>query len=333
MSENQYTFNYVIFGCTVDYFNFMYNDLKELSNVRYFSSFWEGSSNILSRLIKRMTFSSIVNRFIKEPFSKFTFRHIYNFNFDNDKPICFIFFETSGAIINSSYMNYLSHRYPGCKKILYMHDLFAKNSYLEIEKVKSLMDEIFSYDKAECEKYNLHYLPTSLSQCIIDSNEVEHCDLYFCGVIKSENRRIQIMDLYNKAIARGLKCIFYLSNVSKEKCIEGDGLFYNKRITYLENLKYVEHSKCVVEIMQDNADGYTLRLWESIIFKKHILTNNESLDDSTLKTLDNIHYIQDGIDKIFDWINDPIEINDDIIKSISPISSLYSIDQTLINRK
>ena len=326
----EYKYNYVICGSIVSYFDLMYRDLKELENVRYFSSFWEGSNNRISYYLKRATFSEKINKFIKLPFSRYTFPRIYPFHFNDDKPICFVFFETSAYMINTSYMEYLSLRYPNSKKVLYMQDLVSKNPFLNLERAKKVMDLIISYDKGDCERYNFLYSPTPMSKFSISENDTPFSDVYFCGLIKSQKRYDNIMSVYNLCKSKGLKCLFYLVGVPVELQKNTDGIIYNKKLSYIENLKHVDHTKCILEVMQEDADGYTLRLWESFLLQKHLLTNNKCLKISKYKELKNIHYTDFDLNSILDWIYNPVEIEKEIINSISPISLLKTIDNELI---
>ena len=325
----EYKYNYVICGSIVSYFDLMYRDLKELENVRYFSSFWEGSHNRISYYLKRATFSEKINKFIKLPFSRYTFPRIYPFHFNDDKPICFVFFETSAYMINTSYMEYLSLRYPNSKKVLYMQDLVSKNPFLNLERAKKVMDLIISYDKGDCERYNFLYSPTPMSKFSISENDTPFSDVYFCGLIKSQKRYDNIMSVYNLCKSKGLKCLFYLVGVPVELQKNTDGIIYNKKLSYIENLKHVDHTKCILEVMQEDADGYTLRLWESILYNKHFLTNNIFLKSSIYYNNQNIHFIHDDLVKIDNWINECVENREELIAQISPLNLLSIIDKKI----
>ena len=85
--------------------------------------------------------------------------------------------------------------------------------------------------------------------------------------------------------------------------------------------------------MQEGAQGYTFRLWESIVLNKKLLTNNLSLADS--------HFYDDKFVKIYDgndsdqlslsqWILDEYKSKNRFIKEISPENFLRFIDNQLL---
>ena len=84
--------------------------------------------------------------------------------------------------------------------------------------------------------------------------------------------------------------------------------------------------------MQVNADGYTPRLWESIIYDKHLLTNNYALQGSSFYKEKSMHQLSD-IENILSWINTPVNHTEDFKSSLSPINLLKYIDSLILDRK
>jgi hypothetical protein len=56
-----------------------------------------------------------------------------------------------------------------------------------------------------------------------------------------------------------------------------DDIHYIKSMPYRENLSRASRSKCLLEILQKNAKGYTPRMWEAILLGKKIMTNNPTV--------------------------------------------------------
>jgi hypothetical protein len=46
---------------------------------------------------------------------------------------------------------------------------------------------------------------------------------------------------------------------------------------YIENLKHIKKSKCLLEIMQGGGHGYTLRACEAIMYDKKMITDNPEI--------------------------------------------------------
>ena len=97
-----------------------------------------------------------------------------------------------------------------------------------------------------------------------------------------------------------MKCDFNIMGLPKgEKRISGinypDILF-----SYTENIQHILKTKCILEIMQDNADGFTPRLWESIIYDRHLLSNNKNIASSIFYNAEGCHIINEI--NIITWV-------------------------------
>ena len=153
----------------------------------------------------------------------------------------------------------------------------------------------------------------------------ERYDVYFCGFAKT--RYPIINNLYKKLTSQGLKCDFHLMNYpdNEDKVA---GIHYNEApFSYEKNIQHVLNSRCILEIMQENADGFTPRVWESIIYDRHLLTNNRSLFNSEFFNEKNMHFVESN--DIMSWINESAESSFKEKNRLSPIHLLYFIDNLL----
>lgn len=323
MTELKY--NYIIAG--VDrYYSIVYKDLQNNPNIKCYKSYIDGIKSKFIQLLIRVNFNIKLNKYLRTPFNLFTYPLIFSNEFKDDKFLCYIFFENQYAVINTSYIDYLKHKYTNAKFVLYMQDLVSSLPYYDIDDYKNKFDIIFSYDKGDCEKYNLIYNPTPYSNMgNLQLPVKEKSDIFFCGYAKQRFRAI--LDVYDKCSNAGLKCLFFVMGVPKKEQIKREGIIYNTPISYEENIAYVKQSMCILEIMQDNAIGYTLRLWESITYNKHLLSNNQSIKKSKYYNSDYVHFVQDQ--NSYDWITNEVMYSDDIKQSLSPLSFIKRIDTLL----
>lgn len=316
-------YNYIVIG-SEGYYDYGYHDLKGYSNIIYNSNYLNGINNKIIKLLVHLCFSKKVNYVFNYPFSKIVYKRIFPFSFENDKPICFLFFSLP-YIVNSSYIEFLKEKYSNSKIVLFYQDL-VKTKNINIEKIRRKVDLILSYDKGDCEKYGLMYHPTPMSYVNIpQNNDLAQSDIYFCGFAK--NRYALIHKLYKELSSLGLMCDFHIMDLPKgvEKIC---GINYEDRsFSYEENLQHVLKTKCILEIMQQNADGFTPRLWESIIYDRHLLTNNSKVYSSCFFN----NYIHDikNLQNIQKWINKTVSYNKDIKSSLSPINLVRFIDGKL----
>ena len=327
------TYNYVIFGAE-GYYNVGYADLQSCPNVLYLNHYMQTVRNPLMRILMRLTFSQKINRIIRYPFSRFTFRHLLNLPFTDDKPLCFLYFGNvywcTAFLAKPPYFDYLKQRYPNAKFGMYLQDIVARNPHLDMQRIKEQFDFVLSYDKGDCAKYDLIYHPTPYSAYAVPQDDrIAESDVYFCG--NGKQRYPLIHALYEQCTAKGLRCDFYISSVPAEEQIH-EGIHYNQPLSYIENLQHVLKTKCIVEIMQSDADGFTPRVWESMFYNKHLLTTNAAIPSSPYYRPGFMHLADQDIDNIKQWINTPVApIDDALQEALSPKQLIRHIESLLSN--
>ena len=330
MNIQKFNHNFIIAGSS-GYSKVGYYDLTLIDGVQYFHGMKEGIHSRLDLLLQRLTFSEKVNKLVHTPFSNYSFSKLYCTNFKEQKPLVFLFFGQNEIIYQSGYVEFLRKKYPGIKIVLYMIDIISRNKKLDFPKSRELFDLILSYDRGDCERYGLEFFPTSYSRFPVPENPaIESFDVYYCGNAKM--RGDLIFDTYKKCKGLGMKCKFFITAAPEKKRIDTEDIVYDKYIDYVENLQYVKKAKCILEVMQTNADGFTPRLWESIIYDRHLLTNNNSIQNSTFYNPLSMHRLE-KIDTIKDWIDTPIVTEETTKDALSPVHLLRFIDDKLCSKQ
>lgn len=321
-------YNYIFFAPT--HFSLhSFRDIIDMGNVHFYSSYTQNIKSKLLQRIVRINFSEKINRIKKNPFSLFINPILFDTSFEEDKPICFVFVGQAWYLYNSSYIDYVRRKFPDAKIALYMQDLVSANKHLDVDLAKHKFDCLISYDEGDAKNYNMHYFPTPYPNYIVEDNAlIEPSDVYFCGKAKSDVRYRAIMDVFEVCKKNGLKTDFNISGLPVEKQIKADGIKYNVSMTYEENLQHVKKTKCILEAMQDSAFGFTPRLWESIVYEKHLLTNNKSISSSKYN-FSNVHFIQDGFDDLKRMISQPVNISNNVKDSLSAKNFIMFIDRLL----
>lgn len=315
-------YNFIIAGGE-GFYSVAYSDLKRCDNVRYFENYIDGILSPLMRILVKLCFNLKINRYIKTPFKHIAYKKIYPAQFSTDRPLCFIFFGTQFAVINTDYLEYLKVQYPSAKFVLYMQDIVSSLPYYDILNYKKRFDLILSYDCNDCKKYGLQYYSTPFSYVAPDKFiKREPIDVYFCGSAKT--RYPEILRVYQACKEQGLKCKFFITGVPEADRIKSEEIIYDRRISYLDNLSYIYASKCIVEIMQANAVGFTPRLWEALFYNKHLLTNNVNIITSNYYNASQIHLIDK--DKItMDYVDNIVKTDKKILLKKSPLNLIKYI--------
>ena len=116
-----------------------------------------------------------------------------------------------------------------------------------------------------------------------ESCKVEY-DFFFIGINKGRVDKLNI--LANELKMRGytFKFMIYPQGEDAYPNIK----YLDKLISCEEALEFLKKAKIVVELLQENQVGMTLRILEGIMLGKKILTNNASVKESDLYNPANI---------------------------------------------
>ena len=324
--NHNFHYNYIICGSD-GYYLIGYSDIINLENVCYYKRYWDHLS-LFSKLLVRTTFSKFINRYIKQPFSSLSYRLVLNAKFKNEAPICLIVFAPNSFLLNTPYLQYFDKKYPGNKKVLYYQDKVQVHTPgVDMNRMKGIYDIIYSYNRADCEQYGLKYYPTPYSRLPIPSDSsLEDTDVFYCG--RAKTRYNVIVNAYSELSKQGLKCDFYL-NSAPEECPRIDGIHYDVKLTYKEYLQHLSYSKALLEVMQEDADGFTPRLWESIMYDKHLITNNQYIKDSGYYNSRYMHDLRKSISEASSFVKEPVLYSEMEKERLNPVHFLYDIEKTL----
>lgn len=169
-----------------------------------------------------------------------------------------------------------------------------------IQTLKKMGVDIHTFDEKDAISYKLE-LDNQFFPIIFNMNydkpRVEQ-DFYFAGFAKD---RRPLIDEIKKSL-RSFRLKFIVAE-KNEDCV-----------TYEENIENIKRSKCIVEVVQGEQSGLTLRPLESLTFKKKLFTNNKAIIKQPFYCQENVFIFGfDDISRISDfmqtpWKEVPIEI-------------------------
>lgn len=215
-----------------------------------------------------------------------------------------------------------------CKKALLCRDTIEKlnlnmrkkNLLTEeeeyLEKIAPYFDKIYSFDKGDCTKYNINYLPQFLSFTLeqYHSNHQQMLSyktekVFYVGEFSIERANI-LTEIHSRLNVLNCMMDFYLVSNKAEQTPP----FFCKtqKLSYTENLEKTKAASILVEINRPGQTGLTLRALEALFFNKKLITNNRTIKEHEFYSSD----------RIFIWGEDSIEtlakFIDNSIKPVSP---------------
>lgn len=257
-----------------DVYSYCFNDLKSFNNIELFESYIKFNS-----LMEKKIYYKHFTKKMWLPFRNIWNNRYYKNKFNKKDEIIFIVPPTT-HLLKLKVIKKLKKKYINSKFVLYITDIMSHDQFLS-DNLELLRDfnVVISFDYNDCKKYGFINYPLVYSAPKELENVEEEIDVYFCG--RAKDRLELIMETFYFLKKQGLKCLFILRDVSLKERIKDEGLIYiEKFMSYKENLEYVKKSKCLLEIMQDGGNGYTLRTCEAIAFNKKIISNNYILKEA-----------------------------------------------------
>lgn len=285
-------FKYVIFGYQRDYFSAMFEEAVSNGIAKYIGDpILDKFKNPFIRTLYKIHHHPLLNWKYKLPLQHLWIPLYYDYS--ESSPVCFIFLMDWIKNENVKLFLYLRKKYPNCKMGVYFEDLVSSRPLLDMSLLRYL-DFGISYDQKDAAKYHLLYHPTFMSKIEIIDSSKPSTDVCFVGMAK--DRISKIHKLYQFFTQSGFKTDFVVSKINKTVQKVTGIQYISKDISYHDYLKHVINSNCILEIMHHNAEGYTLRTWEALLYDKKLITNN-------LKILDAPFYNKEQF-IVFNDIND-----------------------------
>ncbi len=320
--------NYVIFGSEADFYLVSYDEINDVDYAKYLYRPLYTKNKILNMLYRVHT-SPRINGMIELPFKSLWNSLIYKNKFNNDRPICFVFFASSKKLLNHSFLTYLRKKYRDSKFVLFFQDLVRHSMGEKIDKLRDSFDLIISFDHEDAHKYGLNYYPLVFSKYNVPKDDsITESDVYFVG--KAKDRLDEILAAYEKFRDAGLKCDFYITGVAPEQQKYADEIHYCGQMSYIENLKHVKATKALLEIMQQGGHGYTLRACEAIMYDKKMITNNPEVVNAPFYSPERISVFNNVDDINTEFVLDePYCVDYCYKEQLSPLKLLEYIDAKL----
>ena len=268
-------YNFVFLFAGYDYYAAMLG--KELFThplVRIYKYAFKG--NRLEEFLFHLHTAYSINEKFEIPFKSIWFKRMYEQDFSNDLPICFVYVSPNMVRYEGGFIDYVRKQNPDNRIVMLHWDLISKKVKYEYDIIKRKVDLAITYDSEESKKYGIHYFRETVYSKLVkepESPEIKW-DVYFLGAAK--DRLDKLYEIYAFLRENNLKCKFLIADVPAEKRISGEGIEYIDSITYKKNLHYVIESKCILEVVQGNSSDITTRAKEAMAYGKRLITDCRS---------------------------------------------------------
>lgn len=216
------------------------------------------------------------------------------------------------------------------KFILYLWD--SINHTPDYKTKLKFFDEIFSFDKVDCQKYKkiqfvpLFYLDTYQGR---EQNKNIY-DFCFVGTIHSDRLKLltEIKSICEKNDLKyyyymflPTKWAYYFYKIKQYKIFKGYKIndFKYERLSSKEVANLYSKSKIIIDAEKNNQNGLTIRTFEVLASEKKLITTNISIKEYDFYLEDNIYVIENEINEIPKsfFLNKFIKIDESFINEYS----------------
>lgn len=341
MQISNLKYNYIIYGdfyndCFGELYLHAYSDLKGYDNVVIQPSIRQLIGNYWP--LYKIHFTYKINSKINLPLKQIWFPFYSKVRFPDDKPVCALFTgEWARIAVELGFNSYLRCKYKQYKSVSFFTNLIKfENDFYGKETInfplyKSSLDLILSFDQGDSGKYGMTYHPLVNSKYKGELAQLPMSDVYFLG--QPKNRLPQIIEAFEVLRDNGLKLDFHLAKVKPTDQVYKDEIHYiDHFMTYQENLQHTLHTRCLLEIMQQDGLGYTQRAMEAVCEGKRLLTNNSLIEQAPFfnsKYISRFTSAKDIDMSFLKRILSEEEVDYHYKEKVSPIELIKFIDERL----
>ncbi|WP_162127586.1 hypothetical protein [Flavobacterium phycosphaerae] len=153
---------------------------------------------------------------------------------------------------------------------------FNDNTYRcpKIKRAIPCFDEVYSFEKEDCETFGLHFAPNWIYTQRPDANIDYHYDVFN---ISSKDKRLNTLlkiaqDLKSKNIP------YKFMVLDKDNSSPSDDIdFFTTKVSLEEMTKLIAASKTLLDINRHGQKGLTFRVFESLGLEKKLITTNPEI--------------------------------------------------------
>lgn len=171
---------------------------------------------------------------------------------------------------------------------------------LHPDKIRNLGCELWSFDSADCQKYDLNFNTTYYFRGLkLPSKPMECVNVFFCGLNKGRKKVLDDIRMKFEQMA-----LTYYFHVIDEKAPISQQL---PRLSYQEYLEHLASSDAILDVLQEGQEGMTLRVMEALFHQKKLITTQKAIMKADFYHPDNIFVIgEDNWAEIKNFLECPL---------------------------
>lgn len=228
------------------------------------------------------------------------------------------FYDRNRFAYDKKFLQYLRKRHPGIKLVYIFTNIVKYTAAMDLGYLYNLRDwydVVFAFDPMDAGKYGFAYSPLIYDADLNYRKEnIESKEPLVFYVGQAKDRLSGLLSYYEKLKALGISCDFHIANVKEMDIRHADEIVYNKFMTYQECVDSIQKATCLIDVIQGDSSGLTIKTCEAVCYDKKLITTNkhvieypfydpryirvvESPDDINIQFLTenvDVHYSEEG---------------------------------------
>lgn len=302
---------YILISTRVDWRALSWERPRKDGEVAYFAALPYEGNFILKKMIKFFYSWKINVRRIRVPFRSICYKGIIRaFHINDDDEVKIIFYDRSRACYDFEFLEYLRKQIPGVKIGYLFSDIVAKsgaNEFGIVNQLNDYYDKVFSFDLKDAQKYGFDYSYLIYDRDITGIDQTKESDVFL--VAKAKDRLEGLLSVFDLCVENGLKTDFAINDIPTDQTnmVGERKIQTNEVIPYSEVVERLNHSKCIVDIMQKGSAGITLNIVEAVVFNIKAISNNAELVNEPFYDPSRILILSDNNKDLKSFIDTPMK--------------------------
>ena len=326
---------YIIVGNETDWCDLSLADRSEYDNISFFNTKNLIGKNSILYPLMNLHFSDKLNRRINAPFKGIWNKTIVDYlGIDEKDDIYLIIYDWHRLGRNESFLNYIMKNFKNVRLVYVFTNIVeysGAKTHNFVHKLDEYYNAIMAFDLEDAKKYSFSYSPLVYSKKL-NKNIKETSDVFYLG--KAKDRYNMLIEVFEKLKKFDLKCDFTIADVNDtEKFYEEEIKYidYHNYIPYKEAVKRLSSSKYLLDIIQGDSTGLTIKTCEAIYHNKKLITTNKHIKDYLFyeNNKENILIIESAEDLTESFFKDNNDVcyTDDALSYFSLDSFLFRIEK------
>lgn len=287
-------------------------------------------------LLAHTHYSVNINRHVKLPF-KFAwykkFDSYINTRLTISEKSVILFYDRNRFANDVKFLTYLRKKYPGIKLAYMFTNIVKYTAATELnylDKLNQWYDVVFAFDPEDAKKYNFAYSPLIYdANPLYDKEKMESKENIVFYVGQAKDRLSGLISCFEKIKSLGIHTDFHIANVKDTELQYQDEIVYNQFMTYEECVEAIWKSTCLVDVIQGDSTGLTIKTCEAVCYDKKLITTNKHVKDYPFYDPRYIRIVEtpDDIDEAFFKENTDVSYSQEGKAVFSAVSFLKRLDE------